>query len=343
MSIQARLNSKVEKLAYAIQKRRALLAAKSKQQLGIDVTVRLISNFPRLWERIIEQTPGGSCRWGNTLFLAEGEADLYVILNTGTHDYAGNPLPPIDLPSPDRVWGLHTEPLGYVKLFNLDSFEEHQKISRFYTNCEHLYRQEPARYIPSPPYVFMHVDRSWDFLYKTSLPRKVKDLSMIASGLEVLDGHKERLEFIDRLVDSNLDFSLWGRGQQFTKYSNYRGVAPTKWEVMSACKYSIVVENSVSPFYWTEKIADSLLSFSLPLYYGSPNVSEYLPENCYVPIDIHDPDCADQIRAIVTAREYEKRLPAILAARQEILQKQNLFAFLNREINQHFVSNSNSS
>jgi hypothetical protein len=336
--MQPQFYSKVKKLTHAVQKRRALrLSAEAKKKRGIDVTVRVISNFPRLWERIIEQTPKGSCQWGNTLFLGEGEADFYAILNTSTHDYAGSPLPAIVLPPPERVLGLHLEPPEYVKLFGFDRSEEHQKISRFYTTCEHLYRQDPVKYIPSPPYNLMHVDRSWDFLARAAIPKKTETLCMISSSLAIITGHQVRLDFIERLSQSNLNFSLWGKGDGFKKYSNYRGVAPTKWDVLSPCKYSIVVESSLAPFYWTEQLTDSLLSFSLPLYYGSSKVNQFLPEDCYIPIDIYDPYCAEKIKEIIESGAYEKRLAAILESRREILYEQNLFAFLAREVNTVFL------
>jgi hypothetical protein len=331
------LRAKTEKLTHAVKKRNALwLTPEAKRKRGIKVTVRLISNFTRLWERITEQTPNGSCQWGSTLFLGEGDADLYIILNTSTHDPSGTPLPAINFPSPERVWGLHMEPTDYVKLFGYDHPEEHEKASRFYTNCEYLYRQDPMRYIPSPPYILMHVDRSWDFLAKAALPKKTETLTMISSSLKLLAGHKARMKFIDSMVNSQLEFSFWGRGEDFNQYPNYCGFAPTKWDVYAPCKYAIVVENSVAPYYWTEKIADSLLSYTLPFYHGSPNVHEYLPEDCYIPIDINDPYCADKIAEAIQSGEYEKRLPAIIEARQKILHKQNLFAFLDREVNAFF-------
>lgn len=338
MSATVKLQAKVKKLVHAIEKRRALgLSAPAKSKRGIKATVRLIANFARLWERITEQTPQGSCQWGNTLFLGEGEADLYVVLNTSTHDYGGTALPAIDFPPPERVWGLHLEPPEYVKLFELDRPEEHQKISRFYTNCEYLHCQNPAKYLPSPPYNLMHVDRSWDFLAKAALPAKTENLGMISASFNRIAGHKARLDFIEKLVGSDLKFSLWGKGDGFRKYANYRGVAPTKWEAISGCKYAIVVESSVSPFYWTEQLTDSLLCFALPLYYGSPNISQYLPEDCYIAIDIHDPGCIAKIKAAIASGEYEKRLPAIRAARQKILYEQNLFAFLDRAITASFL------
>ena len=331
---------KAEKLYRTVKKSRALwLSDSAKAERGIKFTVRLIPNFPRLWESIVDQTPKGSCQWGNTLFYSEfnGEADLYVVLNTSTHDYGGNPMPPVDLPEAERVWGLHLEPPEYVKMFRLDQQNEHAKISRFYTNVESLYCENPDKYIPSPPYNLMHIDCSWDFLVNAPVPVKTEEICMISSSLNRITGHQGRLQFIERLVKSELQFSLWGRGDEFKKYPNYRGFAPKKWDVLAPCKYSIVVENSIVPFYWTEKISDNLLAFTLPLYYGSPNVSKFLPDDCYIPIDIHDPLCADKITEIVASGEYEKRLPAIIEAREKILHEQNLFAFLNREINLAFA------
>jgi hypothetical protein len=296
---------KLGKFVHAIEKRQALrLSAEAKKKRGIETTVRLISNFPRLWERITEQTPKGSCQWGSTLFLGEGDADLFVILNTSTHDYSGAVLPSINLPEPERVWGLHMEPPEYVKLFHLDRTEEHEKISRFYTNCEPLYTKNPTKYIPSPPYNLMHIDRSWDFLARASPPKKTDDLGMISSSFNRIAGHQARLDFIEKLCRSDLKFSLWGKGDGFKNYENYHGVAPDKWSALSACKYSIVVESSPSPLYWTEQITDSLLAFSLPLYCGSLHINQYLPENCYIPIDIQAPDCVEKIKKIVAAGEY---------------------------------------
>jgi Glycosyltransferase family 10 (fucosyltransferase) C-term len=353
MMLHSMLNGKIKKLYCALKKRQALwISDVVKKRRGIKVTARLIPNFPGVWENIIEQTPNGSCQWGSTLFLGpdgsrqwgralnhgKDDADLYIVLNTSTHDFGGQALPNVNLPSADKVWGLHTEPPEYVDLFNLVEEEEHQRISRFYTTVESLYTENPTKYIPSPPYVVMYIDQSWDFLARAAVPSKTEDLCMISSSLKTISGHRERVKFIDELANSSLDFSLWGRGEDFNKYSKYRGFAPNKWDVLSPCKYSIVIENSVVPFYWTEKISDSLLAFTLPLYYGSPNVNKFLPEDCYIPIDIHDPHCIEKIQKIIDTGEYEKRLPSIIKAREKVLYEQNLFAFLDREINKVYVN-----
>lgn len=308
------------------------MTKEEKVKRGIKNTVRLIGNFPGLWERTINQTPYGSCQWGNTLFVASGDADMWVVLNSYKIGPNGKLSNNINLPPKERVWGLHMEPSEYVKLFGFDTYEEHKNISRFYTNCDYLVNKNSI-YRYSPPYVHFHIGRSFDFLKNTTVPEKKLDLCLIASDLQNISGHSARLDFIDRLNRSNINFSFWGRSKSFKKYERYKGLIDSKWAAHSQCKYSIVIENSISPYYWSEKIADAILGFSLPLYFGCPLIGEYLPHNSFIQIDINDPDCPERIEEIVNSREYEKRFDVLLEARRILLEEQNLYAFLTREIN----------
>ena len=50
------------------------------------------------------------------------------------------------------------------------------------------------------------------------------------------------------------------------------------------------MENAVIPDYWTEKIADCFLAWTLPIYYGCPNLEDYFPEKSFIRIDIEKPE-----------------------------------------------------
>jgi hypothetical protein len=308
------------------------LAAAGRSSRGIKRTVRLLANFPGLWQRTIEQTPRGSCQWGSTLFVADGEADHYVILNSIRRPLASPYLPNIRLPDPGRVWGLHMEPEPYVRLLDYDDTDEHALTSRFYTNCESLIARGGI-YRPSPPYVHFHVGRSWDFLASTSLPDKKIELGIISSGLDTIEGHKARLAFLAELDASDIDCAIWGRGENLRKFRKYRGYIASKWDAHIACRYTIVIENSIAPWYWSEKPADALLSYSLPLYHGCPDLGHFLPPDSFLPFDIARPDRIEIIRDIVRSSPYRDRLPAIMQARDVLLRQQNLYAFLDREMN----------
>ena len=217
LNLRNRLLLKIWRLKYRdvwyklIIKKVLALTPQEKSSRGIKRTVRLISNFPGLWQRTIEQTPRGSCQWGSTLFLADGDADHYVILNS-IHQPAGSQLlPKIKLPEPSRVWGLHMEPEVYIRLLGYDTPEEHSLVSRFYTNSESLISRGGI-YQPSPPYVHFLTGKPWDFLHAASLPSKTITLGIIASDLESLDGHKARLRFLEEMeVEKRLCFmEFWG-------------------------------------------------------------------------------------------------------------------------------------
>lgn len=337
LKLRSRLLLKIWRLKYSdfwyksIIKRVVGLTPQEKSSRGIKRTVRLISNFPGLWQRTIEQTPKGSCQWGSTLFLADGDADHYVILNSIHQPVGSRLLSKFKLPEPGRVWGLHMEPESYVRLLGYDTPQEHSLVSRFYTNSESLILQGGI-YRPSPPYVHFLTGKSWDFLHAAPPPSKSITLGIIASDLESLDGHKARLRFLEEIDASDIDCVIWGRGDKLKRFRKYKGFALNKWDVHSICRYSIVIENCVSPLYWSEKVADALLGYSLPLYYGSRELERFLPHDSFIPVNINQSDCIEVIREILRSDPYENRLPAIKEARRQLLEKENLYAFLDHEL-----------
>ena len=337
LKLRDRVLEKVRQMKYAdawygvkIRKVMALTPAQ-KSARGIRRTVRLLSNFPGLWQRTIEQTPGGNCQWGSTLFVADGEADHYVILNSIRRPVDSPYLPAITLPDPDRVWGLHMEPEAYVRLLGYDTPEEHALTSRFYTNCGTLIARGGI-YRSSPPYVHFHLGKSWDFLSAAPMPRKTVELGIISSALNTIEGHRTRLDFLEELDASDIDCAIWGRGDNLRTLRKYRGFAVSKWDVHAICRYSIVIENSVSQWYWSEKPADALLGWSLPLYHGCPALGQFLPDESFMPLDIASSRRLQAIRDILAADPYPSALEAIREARRLLLNQQNLYAFLNREL-----------
>jgi hypothetical protein len=306
------------------------LSSRDKAARGIERTVRLYGNFPGLWQRTIEQTPGGSCQWGKTLFVADGEADHAVILNALHRDEAGQAL---DAPKLGKgnIWVLHMEPDEYISKLGYDRGIEHEIASLIYTNSPQLLARN-GPYVPSPPYVHFNLGRSWDFLSTTPIPTKTVSVGIISSDLAHIAGHLERLKFLEALDASGIESVLWGRGAGLKRFRNYRGFLQNKWQGHAASRYSIVIENSVSPLYWSEKVADALLAYSLPLYHGCPNLGHYLPADSFIPIDIRQPQEIDRIRTLVAGDEFERRMPAIAAARDALLRHENVYAFIDREL-----------
>ena len=136
--------------------------------------------------------------------------------------------------------------------------------------------------------------------------------------------HYKRVQFIERLGKELPELDRFGEGVH---------EVADKAETLDAYKYHIAIENHVCDHWWTEKLSDSFLGHTLPFYHGAPNAADYFPKNSFIPINIDDFDGSLQtIRHAIENNEYEKRLPAILDARQLVLEKYNTFATLSKII-----------
>lgn len=54
--------------------------------------------------------------------------------------------------------------------------------------------------------------------------------------------------------------------------NNVGGRVPDKVAFCRGCKFNLAFENSASPGYTTEKILDAYLSYSVPVYFGNPQI-----------------------------------------------------------------------
>ena len=166
------------------------------------------------------------------------------------------------------------------------------------------------------------------------IPEKSKTLSWIVGNALSIPGHLKRLSFLRFIQDkSPVDIDLYGRAVR---------VIEDKWDGLAPYKYSLAIENSCSPDYWTEKIADCFLSWTIPFYYGCTNLEKYFPKESFIQIDIEKPEVAvDIIKSAIKNNEWEKRLPALKTAREKVLNQYQLFPYLAKEIRSHHSKGGN--
>lgn len=66
-------------------------------------------------------------------------------------------------------------------------------------------------------------------------------------------------------------------------YPSYRGPIQSKFDILRQYKFSICYENARDiPGYITEKIFDSFFAGCIPVYWGAPNITQYIPENTFI-------------------------------------------------------------
>lgn len=97
--------------------------------------------------------------------------------------------------------------------------------------------------------------------------------------------YKERLKLIDFFESRKLDqdFDFYGRGWPAEQYSTFRGPVEKKVDVLKHYRFTFAYENiEGEPGYVTEKIFDCFHACTVPVYWGAPNISAYVPKNCYI-------------------------------------------------------------
>ena len=156
-------------------------------------------------------------------------------------------------------------------------------------------------------------------------PQKRDAITVVVSGKTLLPGHRRRLQFL-RLLNDAIGDRLEAFGDGLRKI-------PVKADAILPYKYHLVLENTVMPSYWTEKLADGYLGYALPVVSGPNNLAEWFPEESFVSIDIDDPAGAiATIKAVLNDDSYSRRLPAIVEARNRLLRDERLCPLIGRVI-----------
>lgn len=280
--------------------------------------VRIVKNYRWNGYEITRQTPGGDGVWGDVTFTLEPveACDFLVVLNHPTEEVRV-------LCPPEHVWALMQEPdlpelMPWLR-------EGHRTYARVYT--PHAGGTDP-KYVASQTCLpWFDGDRNCSFadLVARGMPNKDRSISWVTSNQGYFPGHRPRLEFLRRiLAERRVQVDVFGRGIR---------PIPDKWDGVAPYEYSLAIENSRTPHYWTEKLADCFLAYTLPFYCGCTNLDRYFPPRAYIPIDIDDYDgCIRRIAAAVEGDEWRGRLDAIREARELVLHRYQLFPFLAERI-----------
>lgn len=292
-------------------------------QLPAKINVAVYDTWGDLPDALHHLLPNGERAWKGVQFTPAADidhldkADYALILN-----HVGQKPVKINLP-PNRIWfAMGEPPTDNHHKMHLAAGRDSRILTPAIIPPEEV--KMGRNYVPT-----LCMTRTWS-VRKTfnelkamkELPRKTKELSWITSNLALLPGHRYRLAFLER-IKGHLPLDLFGRG--FTPIAD-------KWDAMAAYKYSIAFENTIAPYYITEKIFDCWAAGCLPFYYGSPEIGKYFPEDSYIKIDPEDKFVVEKMKETIDGDVYKDRIAAITEARGLILEKYNMFAHIAEEM-----------
>ena len=95
---------------------------------------------------------------------------------------------------------------------------------------------------------------------------KTQNASLIASARRDQDGHQLRHAVVETARAEGIDLQVMGRGYAPFEHK-HEGHAPHR--------FSVVIENTRAYGYFTEKLVDSLLCESVPIYWGAPDIGAH--------------------------------------------------------------------
>lgn len=156
-----------------------------------------------------------------------------------------------------------------------------------------------------PNGLFLPYGNTWVPGWRDLAIEKTAMCSLIASAKRDTEGHRLRHRIADLVRAQGRDVALLGGGYEpFGEKSE--GLAPFR--------YSVVIENLREPNYFSEKLIDALLCLTVPIYWGCPNISEFLDPSALMICDSE----AEILAALDTMSEedYAARRPALEAVRE---------------------------
>ena len=152
---------------------------------------------------------------------------------------------------------------------------------------------------------------------------KMKALSVICSAMAFSPELQLRLSFVEAIAAHFKDKVDW--------FGNGVRSIEDKWEGLADYKFTLAIENRYSPSMFTEKLTDSYLALTVPLYWGAPDVADFFPQDSLVQINVLDlAGSIATIEELIEGDSYDSFAHGLLQAKSLVTDEYNLFVRLAR-------------
>ena len=268
-------------------------------------TIRVFSNFKLsdFEESFINRGLASQFTDARVMFNKSGRANFAIVLNcTRTPHFAfGKNL---------KTLKLLMEPEVRASPVHIFTWRHSSTFDRVL--C-HNTKPNDGKTVSCPPLVPPHAVKSYSLEVP---PNKNLLVSAIGSSLTDLPMHAKRSAFLDDLERNCENVNVFGKGRTYLE---------DKSDGLIPYMYSIAIENSISKNYWTEKISDCFLSWTVPIYAGHESTARLFPEGAVIPLD---PDSLEsswlEVQSKLSKDDYQRRWEAVNEARKIVLERYDL-------------------
>lgn len=275
-------------------------------------------------KRLIQQFKTSEEDLSNIEFVYDDSYDVIVFNNYITETPKENSKSYIFFHEP--TWsGSHQKNFGGYKNLTIFGYDE----SFYNHNC--LFEELPSHtfYGGRGSWVDKETDWNYENIINTDWSNKTKNISSIVTNYnsdtyvvgqctykvrhDLVDMIKEKTEFVDF-------FGGWGGNGNLID-------SPFKIDAVKDYKFCLAIENQFEKNWITEKFYDSILTDTIPIYYGCKNIKDIHPENGYIILDdVHNVSYVeDFLRHINDNADslYHQLLPGLKKIKDNYFQKYN--------------------
>ena len=241
-----------------------------------------------------------------------------------THFYTHNAMLQT-MGQPDRKYGMLVESRGIVPKDYL-IFRKHKglwrEFDKIFTFDDEILNDVPnACFYPSaagPWYGWGGENGvcTWD---SQSYQKKNKKVSIVSSNKRMCYLHEVRLELSTYCKKNNLadTFGTFDGGQMCLIDNSLKDY-----------RYSIIIENYISDYWFTEKITNCFASQTIPIYLGARKIGDFFNSDGIIFITEKECENIESVLKQCTEAEYERRLPAVLDNYQRVQEYRNMQDYL---------------
>ena len=236
-------------------------------------------------------------------FGHEGKYFFWDRYNYGldTHFYGGREMPNT-LGKPVVKYGMLTEsrviaPKDYEVFYKHKGLEK--EFRYIFTYDEKILNEiENARFYPIAAGIWNQ--KMKEDLYK----KKEEDLSILCSDKVMCTLHQFRLELARRCKKDRL-------AHTFGKFDGGSYIQSVD-ESLDRFRFSIIIENDISDYYFSERLTSCFAAQTIPVYLGARKISQFFNPEGMILLKNADLEVALGAIRQCTKEEYEARLDGVL-------------------------------
>lgn len=289
-------------------------------------------NSISLLTKLKKNTPNEEGIWKNIIGINNIEnADYIVILDDLPYEMLNKGKEAFEdkLSTKDKLIHFQRENSAILNKCNKSWYQKD-----ILPTLKHYYSYEnDFFYIFTTPHF---LNKTYDQLKSLKYHPKNNNISCIISNKNLDPTYENRIKFITEYSNKYKNsIDIYGRGWTTELKTNYRGSLDSyhqesssnssKYDGLISYKYSICLENYPKEKVTSEKITDSLLCWTLPIYSGSTVTNKYYPVNSFYLIDISNNNTFELTKKISETPITNKNIKAMEKARNLILDKYNIW------------------